>query len=199
MKGRSRILPMSETKGFTLIELLVVVSLLSVIALAIYGALAAGVRVVQYVSSQRLRNDLMIDLMRIQKDLRGHLKYRLVPFVGHEGELSFPSFVSVKGEEGDEGVHREVGRIRYYRDALSESLCREVLTYVEWKNGAEGYCLPVFTFVSDASFEYFGQDERGMGPGSWRPEWTKEFPPLAVLLKIMREGGVEEQFTTLLP
>ena len=184
-----------DDRGFTLIELLIVVSLLAIVSLAIYGALAGGVRVSRQLSSEKFSNDLMLAWKRLQKDLRGELHYGGIPFIGQEEEVSFPSLVSIEG--GVQPRHDEIGQIRYYLDRPCGCLCREKRTYVDWLNGVEQGCLPVFSSVTKAAFEYYGRE--GEGPGFWNSEWRGGLPPMAVRLKLTLEGESEKQFTTILP
>lgn len=198
-----------HNKGFTLIELLIVVSLVGIIFLAVYGALSGGVRIWKRISEDERTGDLMLARKRLQKDLRSQFRYKAIPLVGGENEVSFAALVSVKegredGKEDGEGTsaHDEVGRIRYYSDGSCKCLCREKLTYVDVMKGKAGECLPVFSSVALASFEYYGRETDKEGPGAWHPEWRRDFPPLAVRLKVtLEEGGgkIEKQFTTLLP
>lgn len=180
-------------------ELLIVVSLLGIVSLAVYGSLSAGVRIWRQVSSEERTGDLSLAWKRLQKDIRGQLKYRALPFVGQETEVSFPALVSTEGDKREGGRHDEVGRVRYYHDASCRCLCREKVTYVDFMKGMGGECLPVFSSVVQASFEYYGQETEREGPGFWNPEWRKDFPPLAVRLKVTLEEGIEKQFTALLP
>lgn len=183
--------------GFTLVELLIVASLLGIISLAVYGALSGGVSISKKLSSEKFSNDLMLAWKRLQKDLRGQLKYRSIPFVGEEEEMSFPSLVSTEERDSGQPRHDEVGRMRYHHDRSCHCICREKRTYVDLIKGIERDCFPVFSSVADVSFEYYGQE--GEGPGSWRSEWRQDSPPMAVRLKLTLEGENERQFTTLLP
>jgi len=190
---------MSNSRGFTLIELLVVVSLLGIVSLAIYGALSGGVSLSRKVISYRSSSDTLLDWKRLQKDFRRQMEYQSIPFIGLEEEVTFASLVPVRGVEGGVGGHEEVGRIRYYRNTSSGSLCRERLTVVEFTKGGEGYCQPVFSSIAKASFQYYGQATKGKGAGTWSSTWERDFPPLAVRLNITMEGEIERQFTTVLP
>lgn len=188
---------MSGNKGFTLIELLIVASLLGVVSLAVYGSLSAGVRLWRQMEKEERSNDLMLAWKRFQKDVRGRVSFKAIPFTGTDAEFSFAALVPIKEKtEGDEPAesHNEVGRIRYYRDASCNCLCRERIGYVDVMTGKAGECFPVFSDVGTAVFEYYGQEKQNEGPGAWTPEWLKDFPPLAVRLKIN-----EKQFTTILP
>ncbi|MBI2981290.1 MAG: type II secretion system protein [Deltaproteobacteria bacterium] len=179
-----------------MIELLVVASLLGILSLAIYGALSGGVRLSRQLQSEKFSNDLMLGWKGLQKDLRGQLKYSAIPFVGEEEKVSFASLVSI--EEGGQPRHDEVGQIRYDHDQSCRCICRQKRTYVDLLKGTKRDCLPVFRSVADASFEFYGQ-EGEWGGGHLFSEWGGETPPMAVRLKVTLEGGVEKQFTTVLP
>lgn len=69
-------------RAFTLIEMLIVASLLSVTGLAVYHAIANGVRVWEYSRRYSSQEDAVIFFEKITADLQNAYQYSLISFDG---------------------------------------------------------------------------------------------------------------------
>lgn len=188
--------------GFTLVELLIVLSLLAAISLAVYGGLAAGVRVWKSIDASINEIDFMMGWKRFRKDLVNHLSLHGIGFYGTPYEISFPGLVAVKDAEGL--THQEIGRIRYHFDKSNRNLCREAITYPNLVRGLGSDCQPVISSVKDVTIKYYGKKGGPASPGSWSSAWETEDAPIAVRLAITLEGTgkkseIAKQYTATLP
>ncbi|OGQ48394.1 MAG: hypothetical protein A3H42_02905 [Deltaproteobacteria bacterium RIFCSPLOWO2_02_FULL_46_8] len=184
---------MLENKnGFMLIEMLLVVSIVAVIALAIYSSLSAGVHIWKRLDRGAGEMHLFLALEKMQKNLRNSFAFKAIGFEGAENEISFPGLVLVKTDKEGEVFHQEPGRIRYYYSAASQSLCLEKTSYIDWIKGIKKECQKEIQGVKKIAFEY--QDSH-----SWKTSWKQNKVPQAVRLKTVMADDNERQFTIVFP
>ena len=185
---------MKTRSAFTLVELLIVLSLLTAISLAVYGGVAAGVRIWKSIDASINEIDFIMGWKRFQKDMVNHLSFHGIEFYGTPDEFSFPGLVTVKDSEGL--THQEIGRIRYRFYESNRNLCRETITYPNLIQGlgSESWagCQPVISSVKDVTIKYYGKEDGPASLGSWRSAWQMESAPIAVRLLITLEGTGEK-------
>lgn len=188
----------SKTRaGFTLIELLVVVSILAIVATAIFTTMAGGIRIWKRIDQSAYQTEVMLTWKGLKKDLRNFFPFQPVGFYGGEKEIAFPGLLIVEPEtEGATNRHQEIARVRYYFDPDLKCLCKSKSPYRILVQGVKEECQRLISQIEDLAFSYYS---KGEGEGSWNTSWNKENPPLALRLTINLLGENEKQFTTFLP
>lgn len=120
------------TAAFTLIEMLLVVALLSTVSLAVYNALANGIRVWEYSRRFSAEEDVAIFLEKLSADLQNTYAYSLVAFDGKPDKLTIPTIVQATVKEGknkDLNTVRQMGAVQYYWEADKKQISRRQGVY----------------------------------------------------------------------
>ncbi len=86
----------TQTRGFTLIEVLLVSSLISMIGLALFQALANGIDIWKRADRFATEEDVAIFLEKLTRDLRNGFNYALLDFNGKSTEIIIPTLVQTK-------------------------------------------------------------------------------------------------------
>lgn len=188
----------NKQSGFTLIELLVVVSILAVIATAVYSTIAAGVKIWKRVEKISEGNGLIFTWEKLHKDIRNTFSFEGIRFLGVENEVSFPGLVPVTGADGT--VHKEVGRIRYHFEKAKGRICSEKTSYPELLKGIEQECFKEVANITGAVFSYFGPVvDAETELYDWLPRWDDTSPPMAIRMNVTLAEKNEKKFIILLP
>ncbi len=119
-------------RAFTLIEMLLVASLLSVTGLAVYHAIANGLRVWEYSRRYSSEEDVAIFFEKISSDLHNVYAYSLIPFEGKANQIFIPTIVTMpadkKAMDPDQMVE-QIGAVEYFLQKGKKTIYRRQRNY----------------------------------------------------------------------
>ena len=120
-------------KAFTFVEMLLVISLLSVIAIAVFRAFVNGVKIWEKSYEARPEKDIMIFFDKLSQDLHNAMTYSLIRFEGKEHMVSFPAIVRTLQDpnlSGGQDIYiNQIGRVEYDYDPLKNRIYRKQAGY----------------------------------------------------------------------
>lgn len=180
----------NRKKGLTLLELVLATALVSVAALVVAQAFAAGFRV-WHRASQLGGNyaDAVIALETLQQDVRNTTPSRLIAFRGGGTWLEIPSLVPAIDMEvtGD-----RPGVVRYEFARAGGTLDRVVIPWEAGRGAAVSKREPLAGGVESVAFLYADRAEGDRATGSWMPVWEgRTNNPAAVKVVWNGKQGVE--------
>lgn len=176
--------------AFTLIELLIVVSILAIIATAIFAALSSGINVYRKVQAYTTKQiDILLTLEKMEKDVRNMLNVSNIPFRGGPEDMSFPGLIMEYDREGNPAAY--VGGISYQFNDETGHLIREEHVYAEAVSGITHGAGPSGspTSVETAAFSYYYFDAV-LKEHTWKNSWNaKDGIPKAVRIELKFNDG----------
>ena len=172
--------------GFTLIELLISSVVISVIALAGYFSLAAGIRVWQRVNQKAEYEDLAFFFDRFGYDLRNCLEFSTISFSGSKDRISFAALLNSPRLN-----KRTVGEMGYIYKAQEGVLSRQERDYSHLYNQDEGVIRPSLANIKSLEFKFYIYDQAEK-KYLWLEEFDRDGLPLAVRIELELEGGGEK-------
>lgn len=177
--------------GLTLLELLLATALVSVAALVVAQAFAAGFRVWQR-ASQLSGNyaDTVIALESLHRDVRNARPCRLCAFRGGPTWLEIPSLLP----GGDpQSAGDQPGRVRYEFERAGAKLDRIISPCVEGEPAGVVRRETLAGGVVGLAFHYAERVEGGQTALSWTPAWEgRTNTPAAVKVVWSGKQGVEQ-------
>lgn len=169
--------------GFTLMELLLAITLFSVIAVAIYSSLAAGIKVQKkssYLNAEY--NDFRLAFYRIALDLRNAVHINDIYLVEESRRLYFYSIQPSLGGAG------EIFKITYTWESEKDYLILSRLKekYADSLRDAHEKGDKILSKIAKIDFDYgyFKKTSPGKEDFYWRGDWKEESMPKLVRLKI---------------
>lgn len=184
-----KIITFPSQSGFTMIEILLVVSLMGVIALALFHSLSNGLKIwdrsCQFVMEEN--NDILFE--RLAQELRNTFSYSLLGFDGKETSIKFATSIHTAADRKlglkPGSVVERMGLAEYYFDPGKKTIYKRQANYgqaLDHKMGAE---IPVIRHVKSLKFLYFFLDDEG------NVEQTKSISriPVAVQIEVENESG----------
>ena len=154
--------PSPPPRGFTLIEVLLVTVLFSVVGILLYKSLSNGLRLWNESQETVVEEDIVIFLDKFSEDLRGALRYSLIPFEGKENALSFATLVRTSADERGsrvaEGVIEQIGAVEYHFNFEDKKLYRRQANYSQAVHDKFGSGIPVLASVDSVKFTYMFWD-----------------------------------------
>ena len=119
--------------ALTFVEMLLVVSLLSVIAVALYNTFSNGLKVWERANRLVAEEDIAIFLEKLTQDLQSALSFSQIQFDGTKNRLSFATIVRTPADSkkkiGEQAYIDEIGRVEYDFDSLRNALYRRQANY----------------------------------------------------------------------
>ena len=119
----------------TLIEVLIVISIISLLGMTLYAALANGLRVYKRAQEIRLEQDVALFFDKITRDLKNTYSYSKINFEGTLDRLAFPTIVHTLADSQlnlPEGTYvDQMGKGEYYFDYTERALYRHQANYSE--------------------------------------------------------------------
>ena len=145
--------------GFTFVELLVTMALMTFIVGVTTSVLMGGLRVWERVADYGSGEQAaVITFERARRDLRSARTFTLIPFDGRYDRFSF---TAVGWDRADQEGPKELGRLGYYHDHRSKTLCRTFVPYRRMKRvRLKDECEVVLDDVTRIRLRYFGPSER---------------------------------------
>ncbi len=146
-------------RSFTLIEMLLVASLLSVTGLAVYHAIANGVRVWEYSRRYSSQQDVAIFLEKIATDLQDTFSFSLIVFEGKTDKIFIPTMVRMLADSktADQSqMISQMGRVEYYYQKSDKTIYRRQSNYSQsTESKAKVQARSLVIPVEDLRFSYF--------------------------------------------
>lgn len=179
-------LQQNASPGFTLLELLVAITLFSIIAVAIYSSLAAGIRVHRKGSNIGGEyNDLRLAFYIIAQDLRTAIHINDVYLV-EESQLVY--FYSIQPRQ--DGTS-ELFKITYTWEREKDyfALLRLKETYIDSLQGTHAKGDELLDGISQLSFDYgyVKKARKGEEDFLWKEGWKEESMPKLVRFRIEKK------------
>lgn len=180
---------MKRNRGFTLLEVLLAVSLVAMVALALYSTFNSGIRVMSLVNQPGAEEDLNIFFEKLSRDLQNSFHYATIPFQGKSDRFSFATTIQTDEElGGDHGI----GRVTYAYDSAHSAILRTQENISQIYKEKTGPSSKVFFPLSSFQLQYYKYDpvEKAY---EWKEEWEEtanKMIPLAVkvVLHFQEEG-----------
>ena len=152
----NKILP--KKVGFTLVESLLVISLLSVIAVAVYQSLVAGLKI-----QERYRffkeGEILLLFEKVDQELGSAMPYSKIPFEGALTRVSFPVVAKVpvdKAKKRPAGSWEEqIGRVEYFFDREKHGLYRRQANYSQALQNSYGQAQLLAGNLKSVEFHYY--------------------------------------------
>ena len=184
---------MKRNRGFTLVEVLLVISLVAIVALALYATFSSGVRVMSLVDQAAEEEDLNIFFEKFSRDLQNTFHYATIPFLGQGDRLSFATSIQTDMRLGG---GRGVGRVTYAYDPSERAILRTQEDINQIFEEQTGQAQKVFFPLSSFRLEYYRYDAV-KNSYEWKEEWEEteeKIIPLAVkvLLRLQEEKGEKD-------
>ncbi len=122
-----------KRKAYTLIEMLLVVSLMGMTGLAVYHAIANGIRVWEYSRRYSAEEDVAIFFEKIAADLQNSFSYSQISFDGRPEKIFFPTIVHVPVDKKIAGKSNEMvdqmGGVEYFIQKGKKTIFRRTASY----------------------------------------------------------------------
>lgn len=151
-------------RGMTLIEILIVVSLISVTSLALYHALANGLRVWDYSDKLVVEEDIALFVEKLSSDLRNTLYFSKIPFEGDRQSYSFPTIIKLREPKDNFSkralVSEQIGRVFYSYDVSKKAILRRQASYGQALNNEYDAPQTLVGRVESLAFEYIYLTEK---------------------------------------
>lgn len=184
---------MRRSKGFTLIEILVTLSIMAIIAGAIFSTLAGGINVYKRVKTLTgERADILLSLEKLEEDLNNVFIMSGIGFTGDAKKVVFPKLISASCLRPGEDK-TPLGKASYYFDDRSSALFKEEQGYARAVSKSnESECAPErLASVKDLTFSYYYFDAETKGY-EWRDSWSAENSlPLGVKIEATFNVGLK--------
>ncbi len=177
---------LKRNSGFTLIELLISSVVISVIALAGYFSLAAGIRVWQRVNQKAEYEDLAFFFDRFGYDLRNCLEFSTIDFSGSKDRIYFAALLNSPRLK-----KRTVGEVSYLYQPREGFLSRQERDYSHLYNEEEGLARIALARIKSLEFKFYIYDQAEK-KYLWLEEFDRDGLPLAVRIELELEGGGEK-------
>ena len=151
--------------GFTLIEVLLVMTIFSFIGIGIATSFFSGVKLWQRATTSGIwRNDIILGLETVSKELRQSID---IPEIGFEGQEKSFSFASISGNKIIKVVYSfdSAGKMLKRKEYAMKDIIEENIK----ESGIEKDILP----LDDFSAQYMRFDLQ-TGSVEWMDSWKKE-------------------------
>lgn len=120
-------------KGLTIVEVILVASIMAIIALTLYNAIANGLKVWDRVHRFSAEEDIALFLEDIAVNLHNSVEYGDMLFDGERSSISFSTVVQVRVDPNVDptltSYTHQIGRVRYSFDKSSQDLYRQEANY----------------------------------------------------------------------
>ena len=182
-------------RGFTLIEMLLVTSLMAMTSLAVYHALANGLKVWQISNRYAQEEDIAIFLDKISLDLRNAVNYSLIKFEGKKASLSFATVVRTLADPAQSyqtEYFPQIGRVEYQFDQSKGTIFRWQTNYGQALAQKFGPSRPLVHSIRDVKFSYYIPESDQI---SFKDE-TKDWP-MGVFIEVSFSNKKGEEQNTL--
>lgn len=170
--------------------MLITSAVISVIALAAYSGLSAGIRVWQRINQKSEYEDLAFFLDRLGSDLRNCFKFSGIDFLGEKDQVSFASLV-----HSPRLRKTTVGELNYTYEAQEGVIYRREMDYSHIYSQDEGLIKEALTGVKSLEFRFYVYDEE-QKKYFWLEEFDRDELPLAVRVELELSGGWEKVVRT---
>ncbi len=171
-------------QAFTLIEMLLVASLLSVTGLAVYHAIANGLRVWEYSRRYSAEEDVAIFFEKISGDLQNVYQYSLIQFEGKAEKIFIPTIVRMPADAKTQDKGRmieQMGACEYFFQKGKKTIYRRQRNYSQaLKTKQKFEPVPLAASVESLHFTYFFLEDGKIKP---KKSVSKEIP-LSVLVEV---------------
>ena len=168
--------PVRHRRGLTLVEITLAAVLTAMIALALYSAIAGGMRVWKRGIEEFVEQDIAIFFERFSQDARNAYFYPGYKLIGNKTTFSLPTFVwqDMSADHFLEGAPRlmMMGAVRYSYDPLSspDRVQKSQMTYSDLYRENEPPFTDALAGISDCAFQYYGFDE-SKKEMVWSDQW----------------------------
>lgn len=178
LKGHSE-----ESSAFTLMELLLAITLFSIIAVAIYSSLAAGIKIQKrgsYLGGEY--HDLRLAFYRIAQDLRTAIPINNIYLAEESEKLCFFSIMPTLS--GGREIYKITYTWKQEKDYLILSRLKE--TYIDSLQEVHAKSDKLLDKITQLTFDY-GYIKKAMSGKEdfyWKQNWKEEAMPKLVRIKL---------------
>lgn len=188
-----------QREGLTLIEIMLAVTILSVIALAIYSTFSQGIKLWQRLTQRTPASELNMVFEKMSSDLRNSFGFSGINFVGAKDNISFAALTLAA--MGEQTKALSIGEVSYFFDAQTESLDRRQRNYSQLYQNKPTSLRQMVSNVKSLSFQYYYYDSK-QETYIWKDNWQVEEGekerriPLAVRIRLKFDENTKEEKVT---
>jgi len=138
----------------TLVETLVVVSVLAVVALAVFSTMSGGFSLWERVLKLDSDEDIRIVFEKMTVDLGRMVRFSMLEFRGTERELSFPVISESVQVPGQPAAGKAVSYVSYYLDTRKSGIVRKECSFSDAVKGEGGTTRDLLKDAYRLDFKY---------------------------------------------
>lgn len=152
------------TNAFTFVEVLLVITLMTVIAIAIYNGIANGIKVWNKAYQVVKEEDVLVFFEKITRDLRNAASFSQINLKGTRSSISFATIVRTPADPKTEARGEyidQIGKVEYAFDKLRQQVVRRQGNYSEALRNSFGKEDLLMEHVSAVEFRYLYKTQKG--------------------------------------
>jgi prepilin-type N-terminal cleavage/methylation domain-containing protein len=157
--------------GFTLVEVLLALALAGIVAVALYGNLAAAVRIWRVLQGELPDEEKVLFFEKAGVDFHHVIRFEDLPFEGDGESVRFPAIVTLEPELGGD---RGIGEVCYFYDPRERAILKEVRSLSDVFRERGGRRELLQRNVHRLRLSYFMREEGQFGAYQWVDEWKSE-------------------------
>jgi prepilin-type N-terminal cleavage/methylation domain-containing protein len=184
-----------RSRGFTFLEMLIALTIFSLIATSLYGALHGGIKLWTEENLQIAENqNLRVFFDTFTHDLRNAVPFSKIEPEFLEDKLVFPAFVRVV--EADK-THMEIAKVRYTLDSQKKALTRSQAAVKEGFNIDDLKAVRLLDHLERLTFSYTEGLSKVTGEYEWKDALdASDGWPRAVKIQAVwkNKNGEQESF-----
>jgi len=155
----------SKNSAFTLVESLLAAALLATVSIAVYAAIASGLKIWErhHIFQE---GAALIFFEKADFELRNGLNYSRIPFHGTADRLSFPTVVKTPADrkkgKNPGAIEEQIGKVEYYFDAVKHGIYRRQANYGQALQNHYGQWHLLIGGLKSATFSYFHRENENL-------------------------------------
>jgi hypothetical protein len=189
-----------KCSGLTFVEMVLATAMVSIIAIAVYGMIANGLKVWLIVNQESPQIDSTLLFEKMDLDFKNAVCFKGIEFSGNQTSVCF---ACVSGTAvSNNGFNQGIGEVKYYYEQSSRSFNRQYIDYEQLSASKQPESRSLINNINNGVFKYYFFDQQKkafLWSNIWPPEsfvpGDNQALPLAVQVSMVI--GSEKTLTTL--
>jgi hypothetical protein len=190
--------------GLTFVEMLIATAMVGLVAVALYGMIANGLKIWQIFNQESDQIDSNLLFARIDMDLKNQVGFKGIDFEGSDQKFSL--FCRANTPVAENKFSKGLGRVTYYYDPAENSFNRQYIDYEQMFSIEQPIGRAMIDNISNVLISYYFYDEEKQAflwTDVWPPESFvekgKRIMPLAVRIAMvfLTEKTISKKIRTL--
>ncbi len=156
---------MKRRKGFTFVEVLLVISLMAIVLVAVFQAMAMGITLWDRITNAFQEEDTILFFEKLTRDLRNSFRYSSFDyFQGDESELGMATLVRtfIREKKNTEVSYIDgIGMVTYFWDPVKHIITRRERNYNQILKEKDGKEDALVSNVLSLRYKYFVKTQFG--------------------------------------